>query len=158
MAFAEGREEGGSIKELYRRGFVEPAGKIDRRIRWKLVENKLSRQEIVKMLELTGEDFSEFKIIDWSNGFQMVPGQLYTIASFIAKKGGFAAGFAFRLSYLDMVSREIDTQALIKKARDIIKTCMDSGRVSNLDELTFEFQDPDDFVEVKNPTWWKKST
>lgn len=52
MGFAEGKDGGGSIKELHRKGLIEPAGKIGRRIRWKLVGDKLNQSHIDLMSSL----------------------------------------------------------------------------------------------------------
>ena len=52
MGFAEGREEGGSVKELSRKGLVEPAGKVGRRIRWKLVNRRIKQKNINLMSKL----------------------------------------------------------------------------------------------------------
>ncbi len=49
IGFAEGRAEGGSIKELGKTGFIEPAGRVGRRIRWKLVSGKVSQNDIDTM-------------------------------------------------------------------------------------------------------------
>lgn len=49
IGFAEGRAEGGSIKELDKKGLVEPAGRVGRRIRWKLVTGKISQKDIDSM-------------------------------------------------------------------------------------------------------------
>lgn len=52
MGFAEGREEGGSLKELNRKGLVEPAGKVGRKIRWKLASDKVKQRDINLMSRL----------------------------------------------------------------------------------------------------------
>jgi len=52
MGFAEGREEGGSVKELNKKGLVKPAGKVGRKIRWKLVSGKIKQKDIKLIREL----------------------------------------------------------------------------------------------------------
>ncbi|MBI2621182.1 MAG: hypothetical protein HYW63_00860 [Candidatus Levybacteria bacterium] len=52
IGFAEGREEGGSVKELNKKGLIEPAGKIGRRVRWRLVTGKLNSRDIDVMIGL----------------------------------------------------------------------------------------------------------
>ena len=52
MGFAESRSEGGSIKDLKAKGIVKAQGKIGRRIRWKLVESEILKEDIDKMREL----------------------------------------------------------------------------------------------------------
>src|SRR3989338_11634848 len=76
MGFAEGRDEGGSVKELYRQGLVEPAGKEGRRIRWRLVKGKLKDKDILSMKKLVTPQYSNYEIMPWSNGFQLAPGSL----------------------------------------------------------------------------------
>lgn len=156
MGFAEGRDEGGSVKELYKQGLVEPAGKVGRRIRWRLVSDKLEEEDVVSMKKLLIPQYSSYEIIKWSDGFQLVPGSLNLIASFIIKKENFAAGFAFRVGYLDWVAKQLKQEDLINQAKKIIKNCLDNKEVKNLDELTFEFHS-DEFIKVENPKWWNKS-
>lgn len=52
MGFAESRSEGGSIKDLKAKGIVKAQGKVGRRIRWKLVDSEIRKQDIEKMREL----------------------------------------------------------------------------------------------------------
>lgn len=156
MGFAEGRDEGGSVKELYKKGLVEPAGKVRRRIRWKLVSGKLREKDVVFMRKLVAPQHSGYEIIKWSDGFQLVPGSLNTIASFIVRKENFAAGFAFRVKYLDWVARQLKEKDLIRKARRIIEDYLDSKEIKSLDEFTFEYHSSE-FVAVGNPKWWIKS-
>lgn len=157
MGFVEGRDEGGSIKELYQKGFVEPAGRVKRRIRWKLVSGKLKEEDIVSMKKLVTPQYLSYEIISWSDGFQLVPGSLNLVASFIVRKENFAAGFAFRVGYLDWVAKQLKQDDLINKAKRIIKDYLDTKEIKNLDELTFEYHSPD-FIKVENPKWWIKST
>ena len=56
MGFAEGRGEGGSIKELYKKSLVEPAGRVGRRVRWKLINSKLAQRDIDLMSGLVKQD------------------------------------------------------------------------------------------------------
>jgi hypothetical protein len=156
MGFAEGRDEGGSVKELYRGGFVTPAGKVGRRIRWKLVGGKLSSTDISFMRRLVTTNFLDFVIEDWSKGFQIVPGTLTSICSFIVRRDDFIAGFAFHVGFLDWVSKKLKNDEMVAKTKDIIKTYIDEDKVKHLDELTFEYLNSN-FVEVKNPDWWIKS-
>jgi len=52
MGFADGKSEGGTVKELYKKGFVTPAGRFDRRLRWKIVESKFTENDIALMRQL----------------------------------------------------------------------------------------------------------
>ena len=47
-----GRSEGAIIKELYRKGYVKPTGKIGRAIRWELITTFISEADIDLMREL----------------------------------------------------------------------------------------------------------
>lgn len=156
MGFAEGRDEGGSVKELYKKGLIEPTGKVGRKIRWKLVEGKLEEKEIALIRKLVAPQCLGYEIIRWSDGFQLVPGSLNIVASFIARREGFAAGFAFRVGYLDWVAKQLRGKDLIKKAEKIIAHYLGKKEIKNLEELTFEYRSPD-FVAVSNPKWWIKS-
>jgi hypothetical protein len=157
IGFAEGREEGGSVKELYKKGLVEPTGKVGRRIRWRMVSGKLKEEDVVSMKRLVTPQYSSYEIEKWSDGFQLVPGSLSLIASFIVRKENFTAGFAFRVGYLDWAAKQLKQEDLINKAQKIIKYYLDNKEVKNLDELTFEY-DSLDFIKVENPRWWIKST
>lgn len=157
MGFVEGRDEGGSVKELYQKGLVEPTGRVKRRIRWKLVSGKLKEEDIISMKKLVTPQYLSYEIISWSDGFQLVPGSLNLVASFIIRKGNFAAGFAFRVGYLDWVAKQLKQDDLINKAKRVIKSYLDTKEIKSLDELTFE-HNSSDFIRVENPKWWIKST
>ncbi|MBI4215715.1 MAG: hypothetical protein HY602_03245 [Parcubacteria group bacterium] len=157
MGFAEGRDEGGSVKELYKKGLVEPAGRVGRRIRWRLTSGKLKEEDVVSMKKLATPQYSSYEIIKWSDGFQLASGSLSLIASFIVRKENFAAGFAFRVGYLDWVAKQLKQDDLIDRAKKIIKNHLDNKEIKSLDEFTFEFRSTD-FIKVDDPEWWNKST
>ena len=48
IGFAEGRSEGSTAKDLRKRGWIEPFGRTDRRVRWKL--NKIFSQQETQLL------------------------------------------------------------------------------------------------------------
>ena len=50
-ATAESKSEGGSCKELKRKGYIVPFGKIGRSIRWKLIK-PVSKKETDKLREM----------------------------------------------------------------------------------------------------------
>ena len=156
MGFAEGRSEGGSIKELSKQGFVRAAGKVGRKIRWKLVEGTLNSADITSMRNLLGLDQTNYDLERWSNGFQIVPGSLNLICSFLVRNEGLVAGFAFRVGYLDWVSKKLKNEELIRKAEEIIKQYMNNEKANNREELTFEYNHPN-FLKVDNPIWWIKT-
>jgi hypothetical protein len=157
MGFAEGRAEGGSVKELYKKGLIKPAGKVGRRIRWALVEGKLTERDIVSMKKLVTTEYHDYEIIKLSDGFKLVPGSLNIVASFIVKKENFAAVFAFGVGYLDWLVKKLDNKLLLQKAESVIDDYIDKRKMRNLNEFTFEFQSTD-FMKVDNPKWWIKST
>lgn len=100
--------------------------------------------------------YKDFEIEKWSSGFQVVPGSLNIVASFIIKKENFAAGFAFRVGYLDWVAKQLKEIDLMPKIEEIIKGYIDKGQVKSLDEFTFEYHSSE-FTAVDNPKWWIKS-
>ncbi len=51
ICFAESKSEGGSAKELLRKKWIEPLGKISRRIRWRLIKD-FSRKKISALLDI----------------------------------------------------------------------------------------------------------
>lgn len=50
-AVAEGRSEGGSAKELLRKGYIKAFGIVGRRVRWKLVK-AISKEELKFLKDL----------------------------------------------------------------------------------------------------------
>ena len=101
--------------------------------------------------------YKDFEIEKWSDGFKLVPGSLHSIASFVVKKKDFAAGFAFKVSYLDWVAQDLKEKELLLKAERIIKGYIDNNKILSRQEYTFEYFEPE-FVSVDNPKWWIKST
>lgn len=51
LALAEGKSEGGSSKELKKKGFIIPYGRVGRVIRWRLVK-PVSQKEIIELKEM----------------------------------------------------------------------------------------------------------
>jgi len=100
--------------------------------------------------------YKNFEVLKWTDGFQLVPGSLNIVASFIVRRENFAVGFAFRVDYLDWLASELKEAVLLEKTREVIKDYIGNKKMNSLDEYTFEFHTPD-FVCVKNPKWWIKS-
>lgn len=101
--------------------------------------------------------YKDYEVEPWSDGFKIIPGTLTKISSFIVKKDRFATGFAFAMDMLErMAYSHIKEADIEKQVEDIIKAAIDSGKMKNLDEYTFEFC-TGRFYEVNNPTWWTKS-
>ena len=51
LAIANGKSEGGSCKELKKKGFIIPFGRVGRAIRWKLVK-PVSQKETFELKEM----------------------------------------------------------------------------------------------------------
>lgn len=155
MGFAEGRTEGGSVKELFNKGLIKPAGKVGRRIRWVLVEGKLAEIDIVSMKKLVTADYRDYEIEELSDGFKLAPSSLNSIAFFVARKENLTAVFVFGVGYLDWIVKKIDNKILLQKAESTIRDYIGKRKMKSLDVFTFEFQSGE-FVEVDNPKWLDK--
>ena len=117
------------------------------------------RHEDILMI-VTGykpEKYKDFDIIPHNFGFEISPGTLIRIASFIVRKDDLITGFAFAEGFLTrMAHPELKDEDLLKEAKEIIKKYIDSGKLKHLEEYTFEYQ-PSNFIDVENPTWLVKS-
>ena len=103
------------------------------------------------------EKYKDFDIIPHNFGFEISPGTLIRIASFIVRKDDLITGFAFAEGFLTrMAHPELKDEDLLKEAKEIIKKYIDSGKLKHLEEYTFEYH-PSNFIDVENPTWWVKS-
>lgn len=51
LATANGKSEGGSSKELKKKGYIVPFGRVGRAIRWKLIK-PVSQKEILELKEM----------------------------------------------------------------------------------------------------------
>ena len=103
------------------------------------------------------KNYKGFEVISYSDGFQISPGTLIRIASFIVRKDDVIAGFAFAEGMLTRMSHpELKDGDLLQEAEQIIKTYIDNDRVRHLEEFTFEYH-PSNFIDVDNPKWWIKS-
>jgi hypothetical protein len=156
MGFVFGRSEGGSVKELLKNGLIEPAGKVDRRIRWHLVDGTLEGNDIISIKKLLGMGNSDYELEDWNDGFKIVPNTLNHVCAFIVKKGDFVSVFAFRVGHLDWLTKQLKEEELVGKAKKIVAQYMSEGKVKNREELTFNYMYPDFFLE-NNADWWIKS-
>jgi len=47
-----GKGEGGTVKELYRKNYVRPTGRIARSVRWAINEEIFTKEDIALMREL----------------------------------------------------------------------------------------------------------
>lgn len=101
-------------------------------------------------------EYKGFVIEPWYGYFAPHPNRLIFIASFIVHKEGFACGFAFAISGLSALTKQIPDQELLEMTQEIINDHIDRGAMGNLAELTFEFQSGQ-FIEVEGPSWWIKS-
>ena len=101
--------------------------------------------------------YKDYQIIAYSEGFQISPGTLITIASFIVKKGDQIAVFAFAVGFLDRVADlSLTDDQLLEEANSIIEKHIDNGVVKHLEEYTYGFY-PSNFLEEDNPKWWIKT-
>lgn len=102
--------------------------------------------------------YKNYQIEPWSNGFQIVPGTITSISSFVIKTENFGCGVAFAMGMLERMANphisEEDVQSGVKKT---LENLIDSDKIKNLEEYTFEFHSGK-FVQVDNPSWWKKSS
>lgn len=137
MGFAEGRAEGGSIKDLHEKGFVKPFGKIDRRIRWQLERGKFEEGDFTSMEELLFPQYKNYKIDPLSDGFQLE--RFEYIASYTVSADGFAALCIFKVDLLKKLAEQLDLNFLQNEAISVIKNCLKGNKIKNLGRYTFEF-------------------
>lgn len=103
------------------------------------------------------EKYKGFEIIPHSDGFQISPGTIRRIASFIVRRDNVISGFAFAEEMpIRMSHPEIKDEDLLQEADQIIKTHIDNDQVKHLEGYTFEFH-PTNFIDVDNPQWWNKT-
>ncbi|KKW05718.1 MAG: hypothetical protein UY40_C0010G0015 [candidate division CPR1 bacterium GW2011_GWC1_49_13] len=57
----------------------------------------------------------------------------------------------FRMAHDELTERE-----LLNKLQQKIKDYIDGGKLTSLEEFTFEIEDGE-FFETKNPRWWNKT-
>lgn len=99
----------------------------------------------------------EFTIIAYSNGFEFVPGRLVRAAVFIVTNGESIIGFVFSDGglLLRMAQPDLKDEVLLEKAINKIKEKIDTARLEDLEEYTFEYF-PGNYVE-RNVIWWEKN-
>ena len=101
--------------------------------------------------------YKDYEIIPHSEGFQISPGTLIAIASFIVRKGDQITVFAFAVSFLDRVANSnLTNDQLLDEANSIIDKHVDNGAVKHLEEYTYGFY-PSNFLLENNPKWWTKT-
>lgn len=101
-------------------------------------------------------NYKGFEIIQRFDGFEVSPGTLTSIASFIVRKDDTVAGFAFAVGMLDfMANPTLTNEALLEKANKIITKYVDKD-IKHLEEYTFEYN-TSDFFPIENPKWWNKT-
>lgn len=107
------------------------------------------------MKALDRRKYSNFSIMSWSGGFKYSDG-LISIASYLVTGEGITAAFAFAVSALTTMSHNLNPDDLLVEAEKIIESHIDTGKVNDRKELTFEYH-PNEFIEVTDPKWWVKS-
>ncbi len=101
--------------------------------------------------------YKNFDIIPHGFGFEISPGTLIRIASFIVKNEKTISGFAFAEGMLNRMSHpEISDENLLVQANSIIKEYINTEKIQNFEEYTFELHHLD-FIAVNAPHWWKKT-
>lgn len=113
------------------------------------------------------EIYKGFEIINWTEGFEryfLDKNQGGSIdkfefglwSKFLIRKDGLVSKFAFAIAGLDMIAepknQKFEANNLMTKAMDTIKIFIDSGKLINDKEYTFEFHSQG-FFEVNNPIW-----
>lgn len=104
------------------------------------------------------EKYKEFTIMPYNQGFEISPGTLMRIASFIVTKDNLISGFAFTDGgmLLHMSHPHIKDEKLLEDAKQIIKSFIDNNQLEHLEEYTFEYY-PSNFIQVNDPKWWTKA-
>jgi len=103
------------------------------------------------------EEYKGYTITPHNIDFEIVPGTLTRIASFIVTRGEVGAGFAFAEGMLNRMSHpHLKDEDLLEEARNIIKSLIDNNKIEHLEEYTFELHSSN-FLQVNNPKWWIKS-
>lgn len=106
---------------------------------------------------LEPEEYKGFDIVSHSPGFEISPGTLTRIASFIVRSNDLISGFAFAEGMLTRMSHpHLKDKDLLEEADGIIKEYIDDEKLKHLEEYTFEYR-PSNFICVNNPKWWVKS-
>lgn len=130
-------------------GAIKVNERGDRRYRY---EDLLKFRSGIKV-----EDYKGYTITPHNIGFEIVPGTLTSIASFIVTKGEIGAGFAFAEGMLNRMSHpHLKDEDLFEEARNIIKRFIDNNKIEHLEEYTFELHSSN-FLRVNDPKWWIKS-
>lgn len=101
-------------------------------------------------------EYKGFRIVPRFDGFQLAPDRPMGIASFVVSKNDIICVFAFGVGLLSQIAEEDFTEEdLWDGAQLAIKDYIDSDRIGNLEEFTFELQNRE-FVEVEDVKWWDK--
>lgn len=102
-------------------------------------------------------EYKGFEITKLTSGFEMFSDRFGSIAKFIVSDKKISAGFAFAVAGIKLFEdpgkklKDLENIAISK-----IKEFVDQENIRNMEEYTFEFES-DNFVEVRNPSWWIKS-
>lgn len=104
------------------------------------------------------EKHKDYTIMPYNQGFEISPGTLMRIASFIVSKDNLIAGFSFNDGgmLLHMANPHLKDEDMLEEAIKIIKERIDQNRVQNLEEYTFSYYS-NNYLEDKDAKWWTKS-
>ncbi len=123
-------------------------------------DRRYRHEDILKIISgYEPERYKDFDILPHNFGFEVSPGTLIRIASFVVRKRNddLITGFAFAEGFLTrMAHPELKDKDLLEEAREIIKQHIDAGGLKHLEEYTFEYH-PSNFIKVDDPSWWVKS-
>lgn len=104
------------------------------------------------------EKYKDYTIMPYSQGFEISPGTLVRIASFIVSKDNLISGFAFNDGglLLRVAHPYLKDEDILEEAIKIIKEYIDQGKIQHLEEYTFSYY-PTNYLEDEDAKWWTKS-
>src|SRR3990172_6570318 len=92
-------------------------------------------------------EYKGFVIEPWYGRFVPLSDRAGAVASFIVRKEKVTSVFAFAISLLNAMTKQILDRELMGKTQETIRNYIDKGKLVNLKEFTFEFESGE-FVEV----------
>jgi hypothetical protein len=102
-------------------------------------------------------EHKDFIIQMQGNGFRLVPNAAGTVASFWVVGPRIRSVFAFMRSFSEAFDIEEDSEdKILEAAIEIIKGVIDSSRIQDLEEYTYEYRGGK-FILVENVKWWAKT-
>ncbi len=104
------------------------------------------------------EKYKDYTIMPYNQGFEISPGTLMRIASFIVSKENLISCFAFNDGgmLLHMSHPSLKDEDMLAEAIKIVKERIDQDRIQHLEEYTFSYY-LNNYLEDKDARWWIKS-